>query len=250
MGLQEALNELDGVDAKEFAEALQEQSPAHYKAIYTPAFGAGKTSVQDDLQDKETKLESLQSEREKLQKRIEDLQGEQPEVGELRGKYEAKLEELQQTIQAKDQQIKEVQESSTQTLRQKENEFFQERAIGYLMANGVEDRDVAEIKVEKAMRDGRVKFDDDLQPKVYEPDGEVPTPVTSGDQPHEVFGQSLMESIPEKFLQDRRPGASGVNPGGGSGKQWSREEINSMSPEEFEKHQDDINKAAAEGRIT
>lgn len=237
MGIQEAITELEDVDAKEFAEALQEQSPAHYKAIYTPAFGAGKTSVQDDLQEKETKLETLQGERDKLQKKIEDLEGEQPEVAEIRGRYESKLEDLQSQIQAKDEEIKTIQTDNTQTLRQKEQQFFQERAKNALLPH-VEDPDIADIKIMKAIQDGRVQFDDDLQPKVYEEDGEVPTPL--GDkQPHEVFAESLLQSIPDKFLKDRRASSVG-NPGGGGGKNTiSRAQFEKLSPAEKKAHVQD-----------
>lgn len=233
MGLEEAIAELDGVDPDDFASTLQEEAGQYFKAIRNPAYQEGKADAEQHVQSAQEKVASLRKEKKDLESKIEDLEGEQPDVAELRGKYEQKLEDLQTKISDLEEQNESLQEESTEKLRGKEEEFFKERATSFLLSQGVQDREIAELKVEKAMRDGRVKFDEDMNPKVYDPDDtDIPVPL-NGSDPHEVFSQTVLPSIPDGVIEDPRPGNTGLgNTGSVGGEQTiKRSKFEGMNPD-------------------
>lgn len=235
MEIEDLLAALEEIEPDAFAEALQEQGGAHFKAIRNPAYKEGRAEGQQEAEKARAKIASLKKEKQDLEACIDELAEEQPEVAELRGKYDAKIAELKEQLDAKDEEIASVRKESKATLLEKEQQFFQQQAKSWLMTEGrVNDPDVAEIKIQKAMQDGRVKFDDDLQPVVYESDGDVPSPVTGGKKPHEVFGENLLQSIDDKFIDDPRPGSTGLGNTNGraTGRRLSRQQFEKLGPGE------------------
>lgn len=236
MGLKEAITELEGVDPQEFADALQNEASPFYKAIRNPAFKEGKDEAEQDAENARNKVAQLRKEKQNLENQMEelkgDLEGDDSKLAEQRGKYESKLQEMKEALNQKDKELKSAREESMQTLRQKEQQFFQERAKNALLPH-VKDPDIADVKLQKAMQDGRVKFDDDLNVKVYEEDGEVPTPINGDKAPHEVFAESILENIKPEFLKDNRPGSTGFgDPASGSSQKMRRDQFDQMSAPE------------------
>lgn len=235
MGLDEAFEELDGVDEEEFAERLQEEHPAKYKQIYSDGFGAGKTEVKDDLDSTEEQLEKLKSERDELKNDLETLKEEQPEAAELRGKYESKLEDMQAQIERLQSEKTELEQEKTRAIKRERRDIFRERAKNALISQGV-DPDYASFKAREAVEGDRVQFDDEeLTPKVYEEDG-VPTPLSDGTEPHEALAENILSETPEKFVEDNRPGATGLgntptSTTGGKAS-WDDAESGKVDPEE------------------
>jgi hypothetical protein len=73
----------------------------------------------------------------------------------------------------------------------------------------------------------------------------------------DLLGRMRESGDAQNLFADEEPQGGGGSYEGGSGaagsggkRTWSEEEIASMSPEEFDKHADEINQAAADGRIT
>jgi len=232
MGLQEALNELDGVDPSEAADALQEEHKGLYKEIYSDGFGAGKMEVKGDLEDAKSQMEDLRSTKEDLESRVENLQGEQPETSELRDKYEsriqdlnAKIDNLQDTLNAKDQEHR-------QALQSERASSFQQQVAGTLKAAGV-DEDYADFQAERAVQSDRVQFDDDLNFQLYDSEG-LPLSDRNGERPqHEAFAKEVVSEIPDKFISDSRPSNSGLSDTDvRGGKTVARSAFEQMSPRE------------------
>lgn len=231
MGLDEALEELDGVSDDEFADALQDRHPSKYKHVFSKGFGAGKTEVKSDLDDAQQQLQSLKSEKEQLESKIDDLQGEQPETAELREKYEQHLNEREQQIETLQEEQESLQSEFQNRLKNERASSFQQRVAGQLKAAGV-DEDYADFKAERAVSTDRVQFDDELNIKLYEDNG-VPTPDRDDKQKHELFAKSLADEIPDKFISDSRPSSTGVsNTDIRGGTKISRAEFEKMNAHE------------------
>jgi len=206
MGLDEAIEELDGVDAETFAERLQDERSELYKQVYSDGYGAGKTDQKSETEKVQSQLEELKSEKQSLESDLEELKDEQPEAAELRGKYESKLEEKQQQVEKLESQLDEVEHEKRQAIKQERRSILEERTKNRLLSEGV-DEDYAEFRTQKAIEE-RVELDDDYQPTVYEEDG-VPTPLNDND-PHEALAGNILSETPDKFISDNRPGETGV----------------------------------------
>jgi DNA repair exonuclease SbcCD ATPase subunit len=235
MGLDDALNELDGVEADEFAERLQDERPSLYKQVYSDGFGAGKTEVKSDLESTKDELQSLKDERDDLEQKVQKLEEEQPEAAEIRGKYEEKLQKLQGQIESLQEDKSTLEEEKQSAIRTERERMLRERTKNALISQGV-DPDYAEVQVEKQMQNGRVRFDDDLSPKVYEGE-DIPSPRNGEDDADEILADSILEQTPDKFVADNRPGSTGLGstPSGGAGgsnASWDEAESGEVDPED------------------
>jgi hypothetical protein len=68
--------------------------------------------------------------------------------------------------------------------------------------------------------------------------------------PKKLLEMLRQRDVDGLYFEDRRQSGSGFDTNGRSGRTtWTREQINAMSEQEFERHQADINRAMAEGRI-
>lgn len=206
MGLDEAIQELDGVGPEEFADRLQSEHSDLYKQVYSDGYGAGKTDQKKETEKLQSQLEEVKSERESLQEDLEQLKEEQPEAAELRGKYESKLEEKQGQIERLKNDLETVKQEKRQAIKQERRSILGERTKNRLLSEGV-DEDYADFRTQKAIEQ-RVELDDDYEPTVYEEDG-VPTPL-NGSDPHEALANNILSETPDKFIADNRPGETGV----------------------------------------
>lgn len=233
MGLDEAIAELNEAEAdpEEVADRLKSKASGVYKAIRNPAYQEGKSDGKDELSDAQEKIASLRKEKKNLESKIDDLEEENPEVAEVRGKLEGQLENKQERINELEGQLEEKEQEANSRLSQMGQSTFRERTVNFLMQNGVVDRDIAEVKAEKAMSD-RVQVaanGEGVETKVYEPDGDTPMPLDDETEPHEAFGESLLGEIPDKFVEDNRPGSTGIGePGSGGSKTMPRSKFEEL----------------------
>jgi len=227
MDLNEAVDALTDADPKEAKDAL-EGTQVH-KSIRSDAYKEGQNDKESDVSDAQDKIASLRKEKQSLENKVESLEEEQPDEAELIGKYEEKLEQKNSKIQQLQEEKEEVESDWKSRTQSVKTSTLQERIASQLKGQGV-DSDYADFKAEQAVNSGRVKFDDDLNPQVYEDDdGTVPLH-TNGDPVHEAFAQELADDVPDKFIEDPRPGSTGVGntQGTGGGRTIPRSEYESM----------------------
>lgn len=225
----EALTNADSVD--EVKEAL-EGTPVH-KAIRRDAYKEGQQDKEQELSKAQDKIASLRKEKQNLETKIENLEDERPDEAELIGKYEEKLDQKNQKIQELQEEKDEVESDWRSRTQSVKTSTLKERVASSLKAEGV-DEDYADFRAEKIVSSGRVTFNDDLEPQAYEDeDGTVPLH-TNGEPVHEALASDAIEEVPDKFIEDNRPGETGLGQtgSGGSGRTISRDEFESMSADE------------------
>lgn len=213
MGLDEAIEELEGVEAEAFAERLQSERSDLYKQVYSDGYGAGKTDQKETTEEVQSQLDQIKSEKEALESDLEELKEEQPEAAELRGKYESKLQEKQEQLEKVQSQVDEVKQEKRQAIKQERQSILRERTKNELLSRGV-DEEYADFKTTKAIEE-QVELDEDFEPTVYEEDG-VPSPMNGETEPHEALASNILSQTPDKFVYDNRPGETGVGDTGGA----------------------------------
>ena len=210
MDLSDVFAELQDVPADDLKTALQEHRNDVYKDVYSDGFGAGKTEMKSDVQSAQETITQLKESRQELEDKVDSLQGEQPEVAELRGKYEQKLEEKQQQLKTARQQAEEVEREWRQNLRNERRTTFESKVADALKSKYNVDDDYADFKAQQATQSERVQFDDSNSIKLYESDGDTPTPLNGETAKHEAFAEDVAKTVPDKFVLDTRPGDTGM----------------------------------------
>lgn len=231
--MDEALDALQEQDPQEVASALESKAPDVYKQIRNPAFKQGKREVQSELESAQDKIASLRKEKQSIEEKAE--QNTPPEVEEVQQKYEKKIDSLNQQIDDLQTEKQEAVESWKQKTREERGRSFQDKVFSELTSRGV-DPDYAEFKAQQATAGERVQFagDDGLDIEVYEADPDVPLNVPDDASKHEAFADTLVEEVPDKFIEDSRPGSTlnGEPESTPGGKTMRREEFEQMAPAE------------------
>jgi len=228
MDLDEAVDALTDADPSDAKEAL-EGTQVH-RTIRSDAYKEGQQDKEGELSDAQDKIASLRKGKSSLEEKVAQLQEEQPDEAELIGKYEEKLEQKNQKIQQLQEEKNEIETDWRNRTQSVKTSTLQERIASELKSRGV-DEDYADFKAEQAVRSERVTFDDDLDPQIYEDEeGTVPLH-TNGNPVHEAFATELVDDVPDKFIADERPSASGLGKteGTGGAKTVSRSEFEDMS---------------------
>lgn len=233
MGLDEAAAELQDADAdpEEVASTLKDAAPGAHKHLRKTYYKEGKSEVEDELNSAQDKIASLRKEKKSLE---EKMGGEEsPEVEELRDNYESKINQLESQVdEARTEKEEAVQEWKERT-RAVKGTSFQQKVASVLKDQGV-DEDYAEFKAQEAVSGDRVQFEGDngLDIGVYE-DG-VPLPTSDDQAKHEAFASSLADEVPDKFIDDPRPGSTmnGSPAGSTGGNQVTRSQFEEMSQSE------------------
>jgi len=231
--LDDAVEALGEADSSEVASTLESSAPDVYKEIRNPAFKKGKEEVQSELQSAQDKIASLRKEKQSLQEKAQ--QNTPPEVEEVQEQYEKKISDLNSQLDDLKTEKQEAVQSWKQKTRQERGRSFQDKVFSELTSRGV-DPDYAEFKAEQATAGERVQFagDDGLEIQVYESDPDVPLNVPDDAQKHEAFAQTLVEEVPDKFIEDTRPGSTlnGEPEASTGGKTMRREDFEAMSAAE------------------
>lgn len=210
MGIPEALEELEDADPQEFADALKDQRNDHYNAVFRVGFGAGKGEVQSKLEKRESEIESLQSDKESLQQQIEEMQGDSPELEEALQKKEQALQEKQNQVDQLQDEVSQARQEGRQALKSERMSNLQEGVANRLMEMGVLDRDIANTKAQSQQVQKRVDFDDELNLKVYQEDGETPYQLKQDQDPADALAEEVAGTMPGAYFKDTRPGSSGI----------------------------------------
>lgn len=231
MDFDDALAALQEADPEEVASALESGAPDVYKQIRNPAFKQGKEEVQSELQSAQDKIASLRKEKQSLQEQAnEDTP---PEVEEVKQKWQQKVESLNQKLNDVKTEKEEAVESWKEKTRHERGRSFQDKVFSELTSRGV-DPDYAEFKAQQATAGERVQFtgDDGLEIEVYEQDPDVPLNIPDSSAKHEAFANTIVEEVPDKFIEDARPGSTlnGSPSGSGGSDTMRREDFEAMSP--------------------
>jgi len=191
------------------------------------------------VKDAEAKVEKLQEERDALEEKVQTLEEEQPEAAEIRGEFEEKLKRKQEQLNQAQEKIEEVRQKGQEALRSERQQMFTERTKAHLLANGADDF-VARSITRDAIQSDRVQFDDDLNPVVYEPGGETPTPLGEQDA-HEALASSLLDEIPDEYIDDGKPGRTGIGSTNGAAGDdtMKRAQFDDLSPAKQKQFVDD-----------
>lgn len=229
MDLDEAVDALTSADPDEAVEALE--GTRVHKQIRSAAYKQGQDDKEEEFGHFQEKTASLRKEKKELKEKIEQLEEEQPDEAELIGKYEEKLEQKQKRINELEEEKNEVEDtwrSRTQSVKQGS---FEERTAAALKSQGV-DEDYAEFKAKQAVSSKRVTFDENLNVKVYEDEDQAVPLHANGDPAHKAFAEDIVQEVPDKFIDDDRPGSTGVGDtsGGGRGRTIPRDEFENLSP--------------------
>jgi predicted RNase H-like nuclease (RuvC/YqgF family) len=234
MALQDVIDDLssrdEAVEPQEFAELLKSKANDYYTAIYSSGYGAGKTSVKDDLETTKEELDRIKNERQELEERLDRLDEEEPDFAEERRKLEASIQQLRQ-------EKEEVEEEASQRVNEYEKKYqraqlnsFGSTVASALKANGVDEK-YADFMVERELSKGdRIRFNEDEDAVLLTDENGVPMQVPEERDKASHFAGTLISDIDERFISDERANSFNTNPNGGGSNVMRRERFDQLSP--------------------
>ena len=206
----EVIAQIKALDPNEFSKALQAESHDHFNAIFRQGYGASKGDFEPKLQAASAELDKLRNEITEREKKIQALGENSPDVAKIQARYEATLEAKALEMQELQKGFQEKLSAKDQVVLRERQDAFEANLVRELVALGV-DRDYAAVIVQKEENRKRIKWGEERDPRIYQSDLATPFPITDGQRPFTVLAKDLFSKVPQKFIDDRMPNASGLS---------------------------------------
>ena len=217
-----------GADPSDVAATLKEVMQPAYQTIYDQGHSQATAKKSDDLQ-------ALQQEREELQQKYETASQEADELRKKQPDIEKWRQEKEEALLRKEQEWKEKYQSLQQKREQERIDAARSQLVGQLQQQGL-DEWTAKRAIDSDVLARLKPTENGVQ--VYQPDGETPL---AADDPLAQLASEVVQGVPEHLRQGPKQqfgGAKGRT--SSNGRSFTREQLNSMSDEEYAQHRESI----------
>lgn len=238
-----------GVKPDDFAKALHEHLPDHYTHLFNAGHSKARGEYSDKLKGKDSEIEGLKSALSEKEGTIKDLSAKSPDLAEIEEKYKASQDKLAKALEDAEAARAEEVNGLKSKIRDGAIDRFRSNMVAEMVKRGV-DPDYADFKSRDAALLARIEYDEEHGVTgAKQADGVTAIPNPSSRPLHELLAREMMDSVPGKFIDDRR--AQGANLGNGASdhRTFTRDQIKNLSDADFEQNLESLVKAQNEGRI-
>lgn len=205
------IEQIKAADVNAFHDVLKTEAQDHYNKVFRTGYGVAKGEFEPKLKAGTESLKSLQDEIAAREAKIKELTENTPDLAKLEAGYELTLQQKAEEIERLKKQYNEELSKKDSMVLSERKDSFNANFVRSLVELGV-DKDYAEVLVMKQSTQERVKWSEERQPRVYQDDGHTPFPQAEGKPAYSVLAADLLKSVPDKFINDRKP----TSPGFGS----------------------------------
>lgn len=209
MELAEIITAIKGIDAAQFAEAMQKDAQGHFQVMFRRGYGVAKSEYEAKLEEKVAEVTRLSDQVKAATEEATTLKARQPDIAKWQQEKEAAL-------LAKEKEWQDKYTTLHQQTKAEKAKAVRDRIVAQLAEAHV-DPFVAESLLLRGEISGRVQVGDDLSVKFFQRDGQTPLSVAADADPVRVFASSLIEEkvVPERYIQPpRNSGGPGSRFGG------------------------------------
>lgn len=228
-----ALIDEHDADPETVASTLKETVQPAYQIIHDEGHSRAVAQKSDKIDELKQTAEQLKQERESLKSDVEELRKNQPDLEKWR-------KEKEEALQRKEQEWKEKYQDLQQKWKGDKVSSVRDRIVSEMVKNGV-DEWAAERAVDTDQLRSRVHVDEDGNTTFYQNDGETPL---AAENPVTQLAQETVQQVPDHLRTGRKQSFGGArgggSPGGSGTREFSAEELDAMSDEEYAEHREEI----------
>jgi hypothetical protein len=204
MEMKEAIAFLMGADRSEVIASLEKDAPGLYQQMFQRGHDVGYGKKNAEVTAAENKAKALVDEKAALEKKVEELSKEKPDVAKIHADYAREISTI------KELSAKQLTDLNSTLAAERESVRFA-TIESRLVANGM-DPDFAKVQLAKPDVRARIKADG----SILQAGKEIPIVATGGTNVEDLFAKELVDAAPAKFRTSSSDKGSGDTTDGGA----------------------------------
>lgn len=206
-----AVATLSSADAEEVAEALKNEANPVYNRVFGAGVTTGKQQVQGKLDSSTAELTTAKEEADRLRGELEELKAKTPDVATA---VSQEAEKWQKRLEKDVAAVTEKLTAAEAKVARLTTDTVAEKVANALLAKQLDPEYVRDVAPARA---GRIKFDENGNPVLYDSTTDTPVQIPDGKSPFEVLAEQVFEKAPAGVKLSGVDAGGGAAPGGGAG---------------------------------